>query len=145
MNNIGSGLVDGRREGRHAVVDELGISTCRCGDLVDRATRFVDTALTVAGCATSGRASIRLSCSRGLLFVEVTHGGPGTFDALMVDHAMMNALEELRAWARDAAQALTIERGSRDEFRITVVLEPGAGAAWSDPCCSFRRAGGDER
>jgi len=122
------------------VADELGISTCRCGDLMDCATRWVDRALTVAGCATSGRASVRLSCSRGCLFVEVTHGGPSTFDALMADHATMNAIEELRAWARDSAEALTIERGPLDQFRITVVVEPGAGkgcggegAAHGDP------------
>jgi hypothetical protein len=134
MNDTRPGLVDALREGGHAVVDELGISACRCGDLMDRAARFVDAALIVAGAARSGRAYIRLSCSRGLLFVEVTHLGPGTFDALMVDEAAMNALEELRAWARDSAQALTTERGPRDQFRITLVLEPGSLVDLSPGC-----------
>ena len=89
-----------------------------------QAVRFIDAALTIAGTAGSGRAYIRLSCSRKLLFVEITHLTPGTFDALMVDNAAMTALGELRAWAGECAQALTIERGPRDQFRITVVLDP---------------------
>ena len=125
MNDFCPDLVDALRQDGHAVVDELGISACTCGDLIDQAVRFINSALTVAGTARSARAYIRLSCSRGLLFVEVTRLTPGTFDALMVDRAAMNALEELRAWARESAQALTIERGPRDQFRITVVLEPG--------------------
>ena len=101
---------------------------------MDRAARFIDAALTVGGAARSGRAYIRLSCSRGLLFVEVTRLAPGTFDALMVDSAAMNALQELRAWAEESAQALTIERGPRDQFRITVVLEPGSPGDCSPSC-----------
>jgi len=126
MNENRPDLVDALREGGHAVADELGISACRCGDPMDRAARFIDAALNVDGGARSGRAYIRLSCSRGLLFVEVTHLGPGTFDALMGNDTARYALDELRAWARDSAQALTIERGPRDQFRITVVLEPKA-------------------
>ena len=137
MNNLRPDLVDALREGGHAVVDELGISACKCGDLIDRAARFIDAALTVAGTAWSGRAYIRLSCSRGVLFVEVTRLAPGTFDALMVDNAALNALEELRAWARESAQALTIERGPRDQFRITVVLEPGS-LVNSSPRCDVQ-------
>jgi hypothetical protein len=133
MNKIRPDLVDALREGGHAVVDELGIS-CRCGDLMDRAARFIDAALTVDGTARSGRAYIRLSCSRGLLFVEVTGLAPGTFDALLVDGAAMIALEELRAWAREYAQALTIEPGPRNQFRITVVLEPGSLVDCSPSC-----------
>ena len=134
MNKIASGFVDGLREAGHAVADDLGISACRCGDLVDRAARFVDAALTVAGGTRSGRAYIRLSCSRGLLFVEVTHLGPGTFDALMADDAAMLHLEELRKWAHDSGHALTIERGPRNQFRITAVLGPDGGADFSPAC-----------
>jgi hypothetical protein len=126
MNDSCPDLVDALRDDGHAVVNELGISACRCGDLIDQAVRFINATLTMAGTARSGRAYIRLSCSRGLLFVEVTRLAPGTFDALMVDNAAMNALEELRAWARESAQALTIERGPRDQFRITVLLEPSS-------------------
>ena len=136
MNDIRPGLVDALREGGHAVADELGISACRCGDLMDRAARFIDAVLTSGG-ARSGRAYIRLSCSRGLLFVEVTHLRPGTFDALMGDDRAMNALEELRAWARVSAHALAIERGPRDQFRITVVLEPSS-LMDSSPGCDAR-------
>jgi hypothetical protein len=107
-------FVDGLREAGHAVADDLGISACRCGDLIDRAARFVDAALPAAGATRYGRAYIRLSCSRGLLFVEVTHLDPGTFDALMADDAAMLYLEELRYWAHDSGHALTIERGPRD-------------------------------
>jgi hypothetical protein len=124
VNGLRPGLIDALREDGHAVVDELGISDPTCRDLIDQAVRFIDAALTVTGTARSGRAYIRLSCSRGLLFVEITHLTPGTFDGLMVDNAAMAALGDLRAWARESAQALTIERGPRDQFRITVVLEP---------------------
>jgi hypothetical protein len=134
MNENRPDLVDALREGGHAVADELGISACRCGDPMDRATRFVDAALTVNGGARSGRAYIRLSCSRGLLFVEVTHLGPGSFDALMGNDTAMHALDELQTWARVSAHALTIERGPRDQFRIAVVFEPGAGVDCSPGC-----------
>jgi hypothetical protein len=133
MNNLRPDLIDALREGGHAVVDESGIS-CRCGDLMDRAARFIDAALTVDDTARSGRAYIRLSCSRGLLFVEVTRLAQGTYDALIVDRAAMNALEELRAWARESAQSLTIEPGPRNQFRITVVLEPGSLVDCSPSC-----------
>jgi hypothetical protein len=133
MNKIRPDLVDALREGGHAVVDELGIS-CRCGDLMDRAARFIDAALTVDGAARSGRAYVRLSCSRGLLFVEVTRLAPGTFDSLVLESAAMIALEELRAWAREHAQSLTIEPGPRNQFRITVVLEPGSLVECSPSC-----------
>jgi hypothetical protein len=109
-------------------VDELGISTCRCGDLMERAAGFVEAALMVADRAHPGRAYIRFSCSRGLLLVEVTHLGPGTFDTVMVDDAAMIALAGLRAWAEGFGRALTLERGPRDQFRATLVLEPGAQA-----------------
>lgn len=124
VNDLRPDLVDALRNDGHAVVDDLGISTPRCRDLIDQAVRFIDAALTVTGSARSGRAYIRLSCSRGLLFVEITHLTPGTFDALMVDNVAMTALGELRAWARESAHVLTIERGPRDQFRITVVLKP---------------------
>ncbi len=134
MNDLRRELVDALREDGHAVVDELGISAVGCGELIDQAVRFIDAALSVTGTARSGRAYIRFSCSRGLLFVEITHLTPGTFDTLMADDAAMNILEELRAWARDSAQALAIERGPRDQFRITVVLEPGCPVDSSPGC-----------
>ena len=133
MNNLRSDLVDALREGGHAVADELAVS-CKCGNLMDRAARFIDAALTVEGAPRSGRAYIRLSCARGLLFVEVTRLAPGTFDALMVDDVAMDALEQLQTWAGESAQALTIERGPRDQFRITVVLEPGSLVDCSPSC-----------
>src|SRR6266516_4477138 len=103
MNNLRSGFVDGLRQGGNAVVDESGISACGCDDLMERASGFVAAALAVVACAGAGRAYIRLSCSRGLLFVEVTHLSPGTFDALMGDDTAMIVLDDLRAWARDPA------------------------------------------
>lgn len=124
MNDPCPDLVDALREEGHAVVDELGISAPWCRDLINQAVRFIDAALTVTGTARAGRAYIRLSCSRKLLFVEITHLTPGTFDALTADDAAMTALGELRAWARESNQALTIERGPRDQFRITVALKP---------------------
>jgi hypothetical protein len=124
VNDLRPDLVDALREDGHAVIDELGISAPGGGELIDQAVRFIDAALSVAGTARSGRAYIRFSCSRGLLFVEITHLTPGTFDTLMADDAAMTALGDLQAWARVSAQALTIERGPRDQFRITVVLEP---------------------
>jgi hypothetical protein len=131
VNDLRFDLVDALREDGHAVIDELGIFAPGCGELIDQAVRFIDAALSVAGTARSGRAYIRFSCSRRLLFVEITHLTPGTFDTVVGDDAAMNALEELRGWARDSAQALAIERGPRDQFRITVVLEPGSPADFS--------------
>ena len=128
MHNIGADFVNELRETGHAVADDLDISACRCGHLIDRAARFVDAVLPMAGAARSGHAYIRLSCSRGLLFLEVTHLGAGTFDALMADDATMLHLEEVRNWAQGSGHALTIERGPRDQFRITAVLGPGGGS-----------------
>jgi len=127
MNGIPSGFVDGLRASGHAVVDELGISTCRCAELVDRAARFVDAALAGVSSARSSRAYIRLSCSRGVLFVEITDLCPGTFDAVMVDDRAMVAFDELRAWAQDFEQDLVFERGPRDQFRVTLLFGPAAG------------------
>ena len=141
MNHLHPDLVDALREGGHAVADELGIS-CTCGDLMDRAARFVEAALTVDGTERSGRAYIRLSCARGLLFVEVTRLAPGTFDAIIGDRAAMLALEELRESARVSAQALTIEPGPRNQFRITVVLEPGSRVDCSPSCDAHTHHGG---
>jgi hypothetical protein len=58
--------------------------------------------------------------------VEITHLRPGTFAALVVDEAATIALDGLRAWAEEFGGALTIERGPRDQFRVTLVLRPGA-------------------
>ena len=126
MSDGRSGLVNGLRDSGHAVVYELGISTCRCGDLLERATGFVEAALMVADRASPGRAYIRLSCSHGLLLVEITHLRPGTFAALTVDDAATIALDGLRAWSDEFGGALTIERGPRDQFRVTLVIGPGA-------------------
>jgi hypothetical protein len=128
MSDGRSGLVNGLRDSGHAVVDELGISTCRCGDLLEQATGFVEAALMVADRASPGRAYIRLSCSHGLLLVEITHLRPGTFAALIVDDAATIALDGLRAWAEEFGGALTIERGPRGQFRVTLVVGPGADA-----------------
>ena len=136
MNDSVLDLIDALRDSGHAVLHELGISAGECGDLMDRAARFIDAALTVAGSPQSGRAYIRVSRSRGIVFVEVTHLRPGTFDALLSDDAVVKAIEELRAWARDLAQALTIERGPRDQFRITVLLEPPGSRADSYPAAT---------
>ena len=134
MHNIGAGYLDELRKGGHAVATDLDISACRCGDAVDRAARFVDAALTVPSGTRCGHAYIRLSCSRGLLFVEVTHLGLGTFDAIMADDAAMRHLEELRNSAQDTGHPLTIERGPRDQFRITTLLGSGAGSKFSSGC-----------
>ena len=125
MKQIHSDLVDDLRDGGCGIdLDMFGMSACESADLMDRAACFVDSALTVAGRPTSGRAYIRLSCSQGLLFVEVTHLGRGTFNAVMRDDAAMRALEQLRARATTSGRSLAIERGPRDQFRVTVVLEP---------------------
>jgi hypothetical protein len=68
------------------------------------------------------------------MFVEVTRLAPGTFDAIIGDRAAMIALEELRESARVSAEALTIEPGPRNQFRITVVLEPGSLVDCSPSC-----------
>jgi hypothetical protein len=133
MNKTVSGLVSGLRDEGHAVVDELGISADECGDLIDRAVTFVDAALTLAGCPRSGRAYIRLSRLRGLLCVAVTLLRADTFDMVMNDDAAMTALEELRAWASALGRSLTIDRGPRDQFRITIVLGLGASPCRCDP------------
>jgi hypothetical protein len=133
MNTFRSRLVGELRDEGHAVVDELGISACECGELVDRAFHFVDAALTLAGCPSSGHAYVRLSCSRGLLFVAVTLLRADTFDTVMNDNAAMTALEELRAWASGSDRSLTIDRGPRDQFRITVVFGLGERALRCDP------------
>jgi hypothetical protein len=92
---------------------------------MERAAGFVEAALMVADRARPGRAYIRLSDAQGLLLVEVTHLTPGTFDTLMLDDAANIALEGLRAWAAAFGRGLTIERGPRDQFRLTLVFEPG--------------------
>ena len=125
MSNDRSALVNGLRDSGHAVVDELSTWTCRCGDPMERAAGFVEAALMVADRAPPGRAYIRLSVAQGLLLVEVTHLKPGTFDTLMVDDAAIIALEGLRAWAAEFGRGVTIERGPRDRFRVTLVFEPG--------------------
>jgi hypothetical protein len=126
MNKIRSDLVDELRGLGCAAVDESGASACKCGDLLDRATGFVDAALNVAGCPRSGRAYIRLSCARELLFVEVTHLDPGTFDAVVVDEGAVVAIDELRTWARGIGRSFSVERGPRDQLRISVTLGPDA-------------------
>jgi hypothetical protein len=125
MTMIHSNLVDGLREGGYAVdLDASGMSACASAGLVDRAADFVDSALTVAGSPTSGRAYIRFSCARERLFVEVTHLGCGTFNALLREDAAVTALEQLRAWAAMSGRSLTVDRGPRDQLRIAATFEP---------------------
>ena len=125
MTQFPTELVEGLREAGYAIeLDGSGLWGCECVDLIDRAVSFVESALTVVGRPASGRAYIRFSCSHGRLFVEVTHLGPGTFDAVLREEAAVRALERLRAWAATSGRSLTVERGPRDQFRITVVLEP---------------------
>jgi hypothetical protein len=126
MSNDLSALVNGLRDNGHAVVDELSTWKDRRGDPMERAAGFVEAALMVADRARPGRAYIRLSVAHGLLLVEVTHLKPGTFDVLMADDAAIIALEGLRAWAAKLGRGLTIERGPRDQFRVTFVFEPAA-------------------
>jgi hypothetical protein len=113
------------------------MSACEYAELMDHAGEFVESALIVAGRPKPGRAYVRFSCSQGILFVEVTHLGHGTFNALMGDEAAMATLDRLRGWTRTFGRSLTVERGPRDEFRITVVLESkkrlGPGARY-DAC-----------
>ena len=127
MSTDRSALVNGLRDDGHAVVDELSTCTCGCGDPMELAAGFVEAALMVADRAHSGRAYIRFSGTRGLFLVEVTHLEPGTFDAVMVDEAAMIALDGLRAWAAEFGRGLTVERGPRDQFRVTIVFEPVVG------------------
>jgi hypothetical protein len=124
MSNDRAALVNGLRGHGHAVVDELSAWTGRRGVPVERAARFVEAALTVADRVRPGRAYVRLSVARGLVLVEVTHLEPGSFDALMVDDAAIIALEDLKVWAAEFGRGLTIERGPRDQFRVTVVFKP---------------------
>jgi len=126
MDRISSALIEELREVGCAVVDESGPSACKCGDVLDRAAAFVDAALRVAGRPTSGHAYIRLSCAQESLFVEVTHLGPGTFAAVAVDDAAGAALDELRTWARGTGRSVSVERGPRDQLRLSMVLEPDA-------------------
>ena len=120
---IHSNVVDGLRQGGYAVdLDASGMSACDSADLVDGAADFVDSALTVAGSPTSGRAYIRFSCSRGRLFVEVTHLGCGTFDDLLREDAAVTGLEQLRAWAAMPGRSLNVDRGPRDRLRISSIL-----------------------
>jgi hypothetical protein len=125
MDKIGSELAEELRDVGCAV-DDSCISACKCGKLLDRAAGFVDGALKLAGCPRSGHAYIRVSCAHQLAFVEVTHLGPGTFDALTVDEVAAAALDALRTWTLGIGRSFAVERGPRDQLRISVVLEPDA-------------------
>jgi hypothetical protein len=61
-----------------------------------------------------------------VVFVEVTHLEPGTFDALTVDEDAATALDALRTWTLGIGRSFAVERGPRDQLRISVVLEPDA-------------------
>jgi len=76
MTQFRPGFVESLREGGYAVdLDGSAMWACEYGDLIDRADSFVESALTVAGRPSSGRAYIRFSWSRGRLYVEVTNLG----------------------------------------------------------------------
>ncbi|HEU5307333.1 MAG TPA: hypothetical protein VFW97_08410 [Acidimicrobiia bacterium] len=130
MNEIHAELVDGLRVGGHAVdFHQFGVDAEQCDELIEHAARFIDAALNVAGCPASGRAYVRVSTVRGLLFVEVTHLSPGTFDVLMGEPATLDALDEIRQWATRSGRSVTIERGPRDQFRAVVSLAQVAHAS----------------
>jgi hypothetical protein len=123
MNDTHAGLLHGLREGGHAVdFHRCADAQAECEELVEHAARFIDAALSVAGCPTSGRAYVRVSSTRGIFFVEVTHLSPGTFDVLTREPAAMDALDELREWAVASGRSLTVDRGPRDRFRVTLTL-----------------------
>jgi hypothetical protein len=135
VNQTRSDLVDGLRAVGYAVDSDVS-PTPRCaGELLDRAACFIDSALTVAGRPASGSAYIRWSCSNGVLFVEVTHLGRGTFSAVTGNAVARQALDELRSWTDRYGRSLTVDRGPRDEFRITALFEPRPNAASRRPPC----------
>src|SRR3954463_9718360 len=125
MNSIHAELVDGLQGAGHAVnVHDVGLSAAECDELLEHAARFIDAALSVAGCPTSGRAYVRVSSARGAMFVEVTHLSPGTFGVVMADSSTLEALDALRRWAERCGRSLAVERGPRDRFGATVSLMP---------------------
>ena len=124
MDKIGSELAEELRDIGCAVVDDSGLSACKCGNLLNRAAGFVDGALKLAGRPRSGHAYIRLSRAHQLVFIEVTLLGPGTFDAVTVDPVAVAALAALRTWTLGVGRSFSVERGPRDQLRISVVLEP---------------------
>jgi hypothetical protein len=126
MDKIGSELAEELRAVRCAVVDDSGLSACKCGNLLDRAAGFVDGALKLAGCPRSGHSYIRVSCAHQLVFIEVTHLRPGTFDALTIDPVAVAAVDALRTWTLGIGRSFSVERGPRDQLRISVVLDPKA-------------------
>jgi hypothetical protein len=92
-----------------------------------RATRFVDSALAVAGNPKSGEAYVRVSGSTESLWVEVTHLSFGAHDALEHDEAALIALDDLRQEVCSRGERLTMERGPRGQLRIaTVIRAPSA-------------------
>src|SRR5689334_739142 len=122
MDKIRSELAEELRDVGCAVVDDSGLSACKCRNLLNRAAGFVDGALKLAGCPRSGHAYIRVSCAHQLVFIEVTHLGPGTFDAVTVDPVAVAALDALRTWTVGIGRSFSVERGPRDQLRISVVL-----------------------
>jgi len=123
MNDTHADLLHGLRNGGYAVdFHQCHDGAADCDALIEHTARFVDAALSIAGCPASGRAYVRVSSRRGLFYVEVTHLSPGTFDVLTREPAAMDALDELRQWAVRSGRSLTVERGPRDQFRVTVML-----------------------
>ncbi|TMK55438.1 MAG: hypothetical protein E6G60_19500 [Actinobacteria bacterium] len=123
MNQMRSDLVDDLRAVGYAVHSDLAEMAPCAGAMLDRVACFIDAALTVAGRPASGRAYIRYSCSQEVLFVEVTHLGRGTFSTVTGDAVAMCALDELRSSAERCGRSVTVDRGPRDEFRITAVFD----------------------
>jgi hypothetical protein len=91
-------------------------------ELIDRATSFAESALTIAGRPTSGNARVRMSDAEHLLTLEITHRDDSTFDVVFHDGSAMQALDDLRQWSTHAGCTFVAERGPRDELRINIVL-----------------------
>jgi hypothetical protein len=91
-------------------------------ELIDRVTSFAESALTIAGRPTSGNARLRMSDTKQLLTLEITHRDDRAFDALIHDDSAMQALDDLRQWTTRAGSTFVVARGPRDEFRIDIDL-----------------------
>jgi hypothetical protein len=111
-----------------AGLSPISVSSSRRSDAgATRSTRFVDSALAVAGNPKSGEAYVRVSGSTESLWVEVTHLSFGAHDALEHDEAALIALDDLRQEVCSRGERLTMERGPRGQLRIaTVIRAPSA-------------------
>ena len=100
----------------------LGMTTEESLELIDRVAAFAESALTVAGRPTSGNARLRVSDTKQLLLLEVTHRDPQAFDAVTHDHSAMRSLDNLRQWSTRSGSTVTLGRGPRDELRVNIAL-----------------------